>query len=199
MLRAATLRLGHARSCESVTANNPAHLHSQIESDVPIVVLEPSCATVFREELTNFFPDDKAAKKLSEQTFLLSDFLEQKAPEFNLPKFKRRALLHGHCHHKNIMKMEAEESILKKMQVDYEMPETGCCGMAGAFGFEKEHYDVAMRCGERVLLPAGRQASLETLILSDGFSCREQIAQSTGREAIHLAQAMQLALRSQQN
>jgi Fe-S oxidoreductase len=174
-------------------------LHSQIESDVPIVVLEPSCATVFREELTNFFPEDKAAKKLSEQTFLLSDFLEQKAPEFNLPKFKRRALLHGHCHHKNIMKMEAEESILKKMQVDYEMPETGCCGMAGAFGFEKEHYDVAMRCGERVLLPAVRASSKDTLILTDGFSCREQIAQTTDRQALHLAELIEMALHQNGN
>src|ERR1051326_3564309 len=174
-------------------------LHSQIESGVPIVVLEPSCATVFREELINFFPDDKDAKRLSEQTFLLSDFLEQKSPKFELPQFKRRALLHGHCHHKNIMKMDAEESILKKMQVDYEMPETGCCGMAGAFGFEREHYDIAMKCGERVLLPAVRATSNDTLILTDGFSCREQIAQTTGRQALHLAELIQMALHQNEN
>ena len=169
-------------------------LRSPIESGVPIVILEPSCATVFREELTNFFPNDKAAKRLSEQTFLLSDFLEQKAPDFKLPQFKRRALVHGHCHHKNIMKMDAEEAVLKKMQVDYEMPDTGCCGMAGAFGFEKEHYDVAMKCGERVLLPAVREAAKDTLIVTDGFSCREQIAQTTDRRALHLAELIQMAL-----
>jgi Fe-S oxidoreductase len=169
-------------------------LRPSIESGVPIVVLEPSCATVFREELTNFFPNDKEAKRLSEQTFLLSDFLEQKAPDFKLPEFKRRVLLHGHCHHKNIMKMEAEEAVLKKMQVDYEMPDTGCCGMAGAFGFEKEHYDVAMKCGERVLLPAVRGAAKDTLILTDGFSCREQIAQTTDRQSLHLAELIQMAL-----
>jgi Fe-S oxidoreductase len=169
-------------------------LRSEIESGVPIVILEPSCATVFREELTNLFPNQKNAKRLSEQTFLLSDFLEQKAPDFKLPEFKQRALVHGHCHHKNIMKMDAEESVLKKMQVDYEMPDTGCCGMAGAFGFEKEHYDVAMKCGERVLLPAVRAAAKDTLIVTDGFSCREQIAQTTDRQALHLAELIQMAL-----
>jgi Fe-S oxidoreductase len=161
---------------------------------VPIVVLEPSCATVFREELTNFFPDDEDAKRLRDQTFLLSDFLEQRAPDFQVPAFRKKALVHGHCHHKNIMKMEAEESILKKMKVDYQMPETGCCGMAGAFGFEKEHYDVAMKCAERVLLPAVREQAKDTLIITDGFSCREQIAQTTDRQALHLAEAIQMAL-----
>ncbi|HEY3580329.1 MAG TPA: (Fe-S)-binding protein, partial [Pyrinomonadaceae bacterium] len=169
-------------------------LRSEIREGVPIVVLEPSCASVFREELTNFFPDDEDAQRLRDQTFLLSDFLEQRAPDFSLPAFAKKALVHGHCHHKNIMKMEAEESILKKMKVDYEMPETGCCGMAGAFGFEKEHYDVAMKCGERVLLPAVREQDKDTLIITDGFSCREQIAQTTERQALHLAEVIQMAL-----
>jgi len=170
-------------------------LRSEIRDGVPIVVLEPSCATVFREELTNFFPDDPDAQRLRDQTFLLSDFLEQHAPDFSFPLFKKKALLHGHCHHKNIMKMEAEEAILKKMKVDYEMPETGCCGMAGAFGFEKEHYDISMKCGERVLLPAVREQAEDTLIITDGFSCREQIAQTTDRRALHLAELIQMALR----
>ena len=174
-------------------------LRSQIREDVPIVVLEPSCATVFREELTNFFPDDDVAKRLRDQTFLLSDFLEQRAPDFTWPTFNRKALLHGHCHHKNIMKMDAEEAVLKKMQVDYDMPETGCCGMAGAFGFEKEHYDVAIKCGERVLLPAVRVQSKDTLIITDGFSCREQIAQTTERQALHLAEVIQMALHQNEN
>jgi len=143
------------------------------------------------------FPDDEDAKRLRDQTFLLSDFLEQRAPDFSLPHFKHKVLLHGHCHHKNIMKMEAEESILKKMQVDYEMPDTGCCGMAGAFGFEKEHYDVSMKCGERVLLPAVRAQAKDALIVTDGFSCREQIAQSSDRQALHLAEVLQMALDQQ--
>ena len=169
-------------------------LRNEIRDGVPIVVLEPSCATVFREELTNFFPVAEDAKRLRDQTFLLSDFLEQRAPDFRLPECKHKVLVHGHCHHKNIMKMDAEESILKKMHVDYEMPDTGCCGMAGAFGFENEHYDVAMKVGERVLLPAVREQDHDTLIVTDGFSCREQIAQSTDRRALHLAELIQLAL-----
>jgi len=174
-------------------------LRAEIIDGVPIVVLEPSCATVFREELTNFFPDDEYAKRLRDQTFLLSDFLEQRAPDFHVPALRKKALVHGHCHHKNIMKMEAEEAILKDMKLDYAMPETGCCGMAGAFGFENEHYDIAMKCGERVLLPAVRAQDADTLIITDGFSCREQIAQTTDRQALHLAEVIQMALHQPEN
>jgi FAD/FMN-containing dehydrogenase/Fe-S oxidoreductase len=174
-------------------------LRAEIRDGVPVVVLEPSCASVFREELTNFFPDDEDAKRLRDQTFLLSDFLEEHAPEFQLPEFKQKALLHGHCHHKNIMRMQAEEAILKKMKVQYVMPDTGCCGMAGAFGFEKEHYEVAMKCGERVLLPAVRTTPADALIITDGFSCREQIAQTTDRQALHLAEVIQMALHQNGN
>jgi Fe-S oxidoreductase len=143
--------------------------------------------------MMTFFPTNGDAKRLKEQTFLLSEFLESKAKDFNPPKLNRKAVLHGHCHHKSIMKMDDEESILKKLGVDYSMPDTGCCGMAGAFGFEKEHYDVAMKCGERVLLPAVRDAAKDTLLITDGFSCREQIAQSTDRTALHLAEVIQMA------
>jgi FAD/FMN-containing dehydrogenase/Fe-S oxidoreductase len=169
-------------------------LKEPIEQGVPVVVLEPSCATVFREELTNLFPNDEDAKRLSEQTFLLSDFLEQKAPDFQPPKLKTKAVVHGHCHHKSIMKMDAEESVLRKMGVEYEMPETGCCGMAGAFGFERSHYDISLAVGERVLLPAVRSTPVDALVISDGFSCREQIAQETDRRALHLAEVIELAL-----
>ena len=170
-------------------------LKEPIEQGVPVVVLEPSCATVFREELTNLFPNDEDAKRLSEQTLLLSDFLEQKAPDFQPPKLKMKAVVHGHCHHKSIMKMDAEEAVLKKMGVEYEMPETGCCGMAGAFGFERSHYDISLAVGERVLLPAVRATPKDALVISDGFSCREQIAQETDRRALHLAEVIELALR----
>ncbi|MGA9504949.1 MAG: FAD-linked oxidase C-terminal domain-containing protein, partial [Terriglobales bacterium] len=115
----------------------------EIEAGTPIVVLEPSCATVFRDELTNLFPKDERAQALSKQVFLLSEFLEQRAKDFALPKLPRRALVHGHCHHKAIMKMTAEEGVLNRMGVNFTSPAPGCCGMAGAFGFEKEKYDVS--------------------------------------------------------
>ncbi len=92
------------------------------------------------------------------------------------------------------MKMKDEESLLRKVGVDLQSLDSGCCGMAGSFGFEKDNYNVSLAVGERVLLPAVRQATPETLIVSDGFSCREQILQTTGRRALHLAEVLQLAL-----
>jgi len=169
-------------------------LAAEIVSGVPLVVLEPSCAAVFRDELLNLFPDDPGAQKLSRQTFLLSEFLEKKAKRFVLPKLPRKALLHGHCHHKTIMKMTDEESVLKKMGVDFHAPAPGCCGMAGSFGFEKEKYEVSVAIGELELLPAVRKTPPDSLIIADGFSCREQISQCAGREALHLAQVIQMAL-----
>jgi FAD/FMN-containing dehydrogenase/Fe-S oxidoreductase len=167
----------------------------EIEAATPIVILEPSCAAVFRDELTNLFPKDERAQALSKQVFLLSEFLEQRAPNFPLPKLPRRALVHGHCHHKAIMKMTAEEAVLKRMAVDFTVPAPGCCGMAGAFGFEKDKYDISKAIGELELLPAVRQAPTDWLIVADGFSCREQISQETDRHALHLAEVLQMAIR----
>ncbi len=167
----------------------------EIEAATPIVVLEPSCAAVFRDELTNLFPKDERAQALSKQVFLLSEFLEQRAKSFPLPKLPRRALIHGHCHHKAIMKMTAEESVLNRMGVNFTAPAPGCCGMAGAFGFEKDKYEISKAIGELELLPAVRQAPTDWLIIADGFSCREQIAQETDRHALHLAEVLQMAIR----
>ena len=171
-------------------------LEDEIASGTPIVVLEPSCASVFRDELLNLFPNDDHAQRLSRQVFLLSEFLEKKAPHFQPPQLPRKAIVHGHCHHKSIMKMTAQEALLQKMGVDYEMPATGCCGMAGSFGFEHEKYDVSLAIGELELLPAIRNAPPDSLIIADGFSCREQIEQCTGRKTIHLAEVIQLALKN---
>jgi Fe-S oxidoreductase len=171
-------------------------LRPQIEAGVPIVGLEPSCVAVFRDELVNLFPDDEDAKRLSQQTFLLSEFLNRQAKGFEPPRLGRRALVHGHCHHKALMGMDDEEALLRKLGVDFSMPESGCCGMAGSFGFERGgHYDVSVACGEQALLPAVRGAAEDTLIVADGFSCQEQIEQTTGRRALHLSQVLQMALR----
>jgi Fe-S oxidoreductase len=170
-------------------------LAPEINAGIPIVGLEPSCVAVFRDELINLFPNHERARQLSQQTFLLSEFLEKHAKNFELPRFDRRALLHGHCHHKSIMKMTDEEAVLRRMGVDFQTPAPGCCGMAGSFGFEKDNYDVSLAIGELELLPAVRSAPPEWLIIADGFSCREQIAQGTGRRAFHLADIIQMALR----
>lgn len=169
-------------------------LGAEIDAGLPIVVLEPSCASVFRDELRGLFPKDPRAKRLREQTFLLSDFLHSHVPGYKPPRLQRKVLLHGHCHHKALMTMSAEEALLRKMGMELESPDSGCCGMAGAFGFEREKYEISKAIGERVLLPAVRRAAPETLIASDGFSCREQIAQLTGRRALHLAEILKLAV-----
>jgi FAD/FMN-containing dehydrogenase/Fe-S oxidoreductase len=191
---------------------------AEIKQQIPVVVLEPSCAAVFRDELRNLFPHDARALAFSEQTFLLSEFLEKSAQHFPLPKLvvdrergareaalaenasseeKPRALVHGHCHHKSILKMTDEESVLRKMGIDFYTPAPGCCGMAGSFGFERGKYDFSQAVGELELLPAVRQAAPECLIIADGFSCREQIAQATDRRALHLSEVIQMALKGE--
>ena len=169
-------------------------LSPEIEAGIPVVGLEPSCVAVFRDELLNFFPHDERAQALARQTFLLSEFLESNSVNSPLPRFERKALLHGHCHHKSIMKMTAEESLLRRIGIDFQSPAPGCCGMAGSFGFEHDKYDISAAIGELELLPAVRKAPSDWLIIADGFSCREQIAQGTGRHALHLAEVLQMAL-----
>ncbi len=169
-------------------------LKDEIEAGIPLVGLEPSCAAVFRDELVEMFPSNEQALRLSKQTFTFAEFFMKCAPDYDPPKLARKALLHGHCHHKAVMKFDTECELLKKMNVDFELVDSGCCGMAGAFGFEKDHYDVSIACGERVLLPRVRNAPNDTLIIADGFSCREQIRQTTDRTALHIAEVMQMAI-----
>ncbi|HEY6205223.1 MAG TPA: FAD-linked oxidase C-terminal domain-containing protein, partial [Chthoniobacterales bacterium] len=168
-------------------------LRDDIEAGTPMVGLEPSCIAVFRDELLDMFPQNENAIRLSQQTFTLAEFVEKFAPRWQAPKLARKAIVHGHCHHHAIMKVDADREVLEKLGLDFEVLDSGCCGMAGAFGFEKDHYDVSMACGERVLLPRVRGAAKETLIIADGFSCREQIRQTTGREGLHLAQVLNMA------
>ena len=169
------------------------HLGPQIDAGTPMVVLEPSCASVFRDEIRGLFPSDARAERLRKQTFLLSEYLERFVPDFR-PRLNRGVLLHGHCHHKALMKMTDEESVLRKMGATVTSPDAGCCGMAGPFGFDADKYDLSMAIGERVLLPAVRTTPADALIVSDGFSCREQIRHATGRRPLHLAEAIQIAI-----
>jgi Fe-S oxidoreductase len=113
-----------------------------------------------------------------------------------LPHVKKKALAQVHCHHYAVLDVEAEKRVMGRLGLDYEVMPSGCCGMAGSFGFERDHYDVSMRVGELVLLPAVRRAPPDTLVIADGFSCRTQIAQATGREALHLADVIDLVIRS---
>jgi Fe-S oxidoreductase len=165
-----------------------------LDAGVKLVVLEPSCASVFRDELCGLFPGNSRAERLSRQTVLFSEMLMRHAPAYAIPQLPSNVLLHGHCHHKALMKMTDEDALLRKMGADVDMPDAGCCGMAGAFGFAKDTFAVSQSIGERVLLPAVRAATEDTVIVADGFSCREQILQATGRRALHVAEAVALAL-----
>jgi len=168
-------------------------LRDLIDEGIPFVVLEPSCASVFRDELRNLLPNDDRAVRLSRQVFVLSEFLESGPVVYEPPPLATRVLLHGHCHQKALIKRGSQESVLRKMGITLDAPDSGCCGMAGSFGFEADKYAISQAIGERVLLPAVRAAAPETLIVADGFSCREQIEQATGRKPIHLAEVLQLA------
>lgn len=170
-------------------------LRYEIRQGTPVVGIEPSCVAVFRDELCDLLPFDADAKRLKQQTYTLAEFIELKAKDFKVPTFTKKAIVHGHCHQKAIMKMAHEEKLLKKMKLDFKILDSGCCGLAGYFGYEKgQNYEISIKAGERVLLPAVRNADKETLIIADGFSCREQIEQETDRHGLHLAQVLQMAL-----
>jgi len=164
-----------------------------IRAGTPVVGLEPACVAAFRDELGNLFPADEGAKRLAKQTFMLSEFLEKIG--YQPPLLRGNAVVHAHCHHTAVMGMNAEKAVLTKLGLDYKLLDSGCCGMAGAFGFEADKYEISLAIGERVLLPAVREAGTEVLVIANGFSCREQIRQATGRQALHLAEVLQLALR----
>src|SRR5690606_30578078 len=169
-------------------------LRPQIHAGTPIVGLEPSCVSVFRDELHELFSNDPDAQRLRAQTMTLAEFLVREARGYEPPRLRARAIVHGHCHHKAIMHLDAEEQLLQRIGLDFQILDSGCCGMAGSFGFEAEKYDVSIGAGERVLLPAVRAAGEDTLIVTDGFSCREQIRQTTDRRALHLAQVLRMGM-----
>jgi Fe-S oxidoreductase len=156
-------------------------------------VLEPSCASVLRDELRKLMPNDQRAQRLVEQTLLLDELLARH--DWEPPRLDRKALLHGHCHQKALMGIDGERDLLRRATVEVEVLNSGCCGLAGSFGYlAGDHYEVSVRAGERVLLPAVRSASEDTLVVTDGFSCRTQISTGTGRRALHTAQVLALGL-----
>lgn len=169
-------------------------LHQDIEAGVPIVGLEPACVAVFRDELLNLFPHDPLAQKLSRQVFLFSEFIVDQT-NLEIKPLNRKAVVHGHCHHKSILGMNSENQLMKKLGLDIKTPESGCCGMSGSFGFKPEHYDLSMKISEKSLLPAVRTVDRATLVIADGYSCREQIEQGTGKKSFHIAELVNLALK----
>jgi FAD/FMN-containing dehydrogenase/Fe-S oxidoreductase len=168
-----------------------AVLRDDIRRGVPVVGIEPSCLAVFKDELVKLFPHDDDARRLAENAYHFPEFFARFGIE--PPHLEGRALVWGHCHHKATGGMDAEHSLLRSMGLAVEPLSAGCCGLAGSWGFEAGHYEMSMQCGEQGLFPSIREASPQTLVIADGFSCKTQIAAGTNREALHVAQVMQLA------
>jgi FAD/FMN-containing dehydrogenase/Fe-S oxidoreductase len=163
-------------------------LAPQIDAGTPLVVLEPACLSVFRDELTNLLPDDARAARLARQATSLAELLHARGWK---PQARPagQALLHAHCHQKALGGTAADLALLRAAGYEAEAPDSGCCGMAGAFGFKPQHYEASKRIAELALLPAVRAAG-DALVVADGFSCREQIEQLAGRPTVHLAEAL---------
>ncbi|HTW60960.1 MAG TPA: FAD-binding and (Fe-S)-binding domain-containing protein [Terracidiphilus sp.] len=187
---------GLLASARAYLAEVLARTAAEIDAGLPFLFLEPSCASVFKDELLDLLPRDARAKKLSEQTWLLADWLAAEAPEFTSNQTSSRLdgariLVHGHCHHKAVFgRPENEISLLRRTGATVELIEAGCCGMAGPFGFEAGKFEVSRTIARQELLPAVEAAPSTTILVADGFSCREQMAQLAHRKAVHFAEVL---------
>ncbi|MFI7426841.1 FAD-binding and (Fe-S)-binding domain-containing protein [Micromonospora sp. NPDC049836] len=171
-------------------------LRPYLRAGTPVVGLEPSCAAVFRSDAHELFPADDDVTRLREQTVTLAELLHEHTPGWRPPRLGAHALIQTHCHHHAILGTAADQAVLSEAGVDAEFLDSGCCGLAGNFGFEQGHYEVSEACAERVLLPAVRNAADTDVLLADGFSCRTQVEQSAaaGRTAVHLAELLRAGL-----
>ncbi len=162
---------------------------------IPVVGLEPSCILTFRDELPALFPADARAKALASNSFLLDEFLAREAPDFAPPELHSKTIVQGHCHQKAIAGIGAEVALLSRAAgTKLEVLDAGCCGMAGAFGYGRDHFEVSKAIGTRVLIPAIDQAAPDAIIVADGFSCRSQIRHfCPSRRPMHLAEVLNLA------
>jgi Fe-S oxidoreductase len=166
-------------------------LREDIRAGTPVVGIEPSCLAVFKDELPKLLPHDEDGKRLTAQAFHLGEFLDREG--YEPPALARELLLHGHCHQKATGGIKPEVKLLEKMDAHVEQLDSGCCGLAGSWGYERDHYELSMACAERVLLPAVRGANPTTIVVADGFSCRTQIEHGAARKPLHLAQVLRLA------
>lgn len=166
----------------------------EIDEGTPLVGVEPSCVAAFRDELAALYPDDPRARKLSSNTFLFAEFMNGQLDGYEPPRLVGEAVFHGHCHQKAVLSTRHDTDLLRKMGLEVDVPTTGCCGMAGAFGFDKDKYDVSVAAGEHQLMPNVRRAPPATLIVTDGFSCRHQIEELSDRRALTVPEVVELAM-----
>ena len=171
-----------------------ATLEAEIEAGTPVIGLEPACVSAFRDELPGLFPDAPEARRLSGQTLFLSEFLDRHCDEIGKDRLGGDALVQLHCHHHAVLDAGAERRVLDALGVNSEVMASGCCGMAGSFGFEVGKYELSLASAERVLFPRLRAAPQDVSVVANGFSCREQIEQGTGRSTMHVAEMLAGAL-----
>jgi Fe-S oxidoreductase len=178
-----TARRLHARLLDT--------LRPMIRAGVPVVVAEPSCCASLRDELDELAADDPDASRLSEHTYTLAELLRIHAPDWHAPLGGGPVVVHGHCHQRAVMGMDRDTAVLDQMGVEWSIPDSGCCGLAGSWGYETDKYELSMAIGEQALFPAMRAADPAAVVVADGFSCRTQIAHGTARRAVHLAQLIE--------
>jgi Fe-S oxidoreductase len=167
-----------------------------LAAGVPVVGLEPSCTAALRSDGLELLPDEPLAAALADGVRTFAEVLADHTDELRerVDGATRRALVQVHCHQHADLGTEDDRAVMAALGVEAEVLDSGCCGLAGNFGFEKGHYDVSMACAERVLLPAVRAADPDVAVLADGFSCRTQLRQAGTREPVHLAQLAAAAL-----
>jgi FAD/FMN-containing dehydrogenase/Fe-S oxidoreductase len=183
---------GFLDSAQRYLHNVLDELREHVRADTPIVGMEPSCLAVFKDELGKMLPHDDDAARLARNSYHFAEFFD--TFDITPPKVSGRALVWGHCHHRATGGIQPEQQVLRKMGLDAQTLQGGCCGLAGSWGFEAGKYDISMDCGEQGLLPAVRDADPDTLVVADGFSCKTQIADAgTGRQALHTGQVMAMA------
>ncbi|WP_308160123.1 FAD-binding and (Fe-S)-binding domain-containing protein [Mycolicibacterium goodii] len=182
---------GQLTRAKKVLERTLATLAPQLRAGLPIVGLEPSCLAALRHDAPALLPDNPLASAAADATQTFAQFLSDWTP----PHVGGQALVQTHCHQHAVLGFDAERSMMAAAGIEATIPDSGCCGLAGNFGFERGHYEVSKAAGERVLLPAVRDAAPTTAIVADGFSCRTQIAQGTPRRPVHLAQLIAAALR----
>ena len=192
---------GFLKEAKEVANRNISIFKDLISEDSPLLGLEPSAILSFRDEYLRLVDDKAAAEKVSKNAFLLEEFFKREVLSGNITadsftSEKKRIKLHGHCHQKALSGVEST-FIMLNLPKNFEVTviPSGCCGMAGSFGYEKEHYEVSMQIGEQTLFPAVRKASEETVIAAPGTSCRHQIYDGTGKKALHPAVIMAGALK----
>lgn len=168
---------------------------AELRAGIPVVALEPSCTAMLRHDAPELLgAADELATLGASGVLTLAELLRDKAPDWSPPRVGGEALVQVHCHQHAVMGFDADAALMRAAGVEVTIPDSGCCGLAGNFGFEDGHYELSQAVGERVILPAVRSAPAGTTVVADGFSCRTQISQGTTRRPVHLAELLAAGL-----